>query len=369
MSHSSVPKHLACLSVVLSLGLPISTPAKAGDPPSTVPVKAGAIDLRPKFRLGSDRRVVLKQESSQNAPDLGDADPAAGQANPRSAPATQRVTSTSELTLVFRPTQVSSDGATVEIVIDAIRASRHGGDTDDTFDSSKPASKKATQPTNRQPPSDPANDLLDQLMESQSLEKQLRPLVGEKMVMKLNADGDILEVRGGEKLAQALSPMSTGMEQLGGLSASPTQQNDLFKSIVGGPGRASANVGESWETRTGLDLSILGQMNMRTKSTLSSMRGSVAQLDIKGQLEPSSEAPAPGTPGQQAAATTAPKIDVTYGGTCMWDTEDGFVRSMNTRQLTTIRLGNSTKPTTISAETTTSITSGSGVSIRRSPGR
>lgn len=315
--------------------------------------RAGAIDLRPKFRMGTDRRIVLKQDTSQTVPQLGDD----GTARTTGAKE-DRVTTTSEITLVFHPVASSSDGATVDITIEAIRASRSGGDSDDSFDSTKPLRPKAAKPSTNPQQADPAGDLLTQLMESQSLESRMRPLVGERMTMRLGADGDVLDVRGGEKLVEALSPMGGGLGALAtaGAGGPAPDSADLFKSIVSGPGKPSANVGESWDSSSDLDLSILGQSRMKSRSTLSSIRGSLAQIDMRGTLEPTSEGADKGSAG--------PKIDVSYNGAYQWDVEDGFVHSMNTRQLTTVRLNNSAKPVTITAETNTSIARSGGVSVR-----
>jgi len=318
----------------------------------SVQTAKGTVDLRPRFKLGTDRRIVLKQETSQTLPQL-DADGSTKSGGGHE----QRVRSTHEITLVFRPVSVSDEGSQVEIAIEAIRASRSGGDAEDSFDSSKPVKAKPAKPGKATPKNDP-NDLLDQLMEAQSLENQMRPLIGEKMIMRLGPTGDIIEVRGGEKLVQALAPMGGGLGALTAAAsdgATPSSE-DLFKSIVSGPGKSTANVGETWESLTDLDLSILGRSSLRTRSTLASMRGPLAQIETRGSLEPSSE-----SNGKDAAG---PKVDVSYSGTYQWDTEDGFVHAMNTRQLTTIRLQNSAKPVTITAETNTSITR-SGVSVRQ----
>jgi hypothetical protein len=317
------------------------------------PARSGVVDLRPKFRLGSDRRIVLKQETSQTLPQLGED----GTAKPTKLQ-DDRVTSASEITLIFHPVATTTDGATVDITIEAIRASRTGGESNDSFDSNKPSPPKNSKPVTNPQQTDPAGDLLTQLMESQSLESRMRPLIGEKMTMRLDPNGDVIDVRGGEKLVEALSPMGGGLGAItsGGLGSSAPSSSDLFKSIVGGPGKATATVGETWETSSDLDLSILGQSRMKTRSTLSSLRGSIAQVDMRGTLEPASESADKGSSG--------PKIDVSYSGVYQWDTEDGFVQSMNTRQLTTIRLNNSAKPVTITAETNTSISRSGGVTVR-----
>lgn len=339
------------------------------------------VDLRPRFRVGSDRRVVLKQETSQTVPSLDAGDGAApgttsavpgkrGGPAAKQPPAEQRVSSTTELTLVFRPTRVDDTGASVDVIIDAIRATRKGGDADDTFDSSRPATQPGKKPSGK--PSNPktapggpdADAMIEQLMAEQSLESQMRPLVGEKMTLRLDADGDVVEVQGGERLVAALSPMSGGLASLGDLTGAGDSNNakDIFKSIVGGPGKPKARVGESWDSTTQLDMAILGPMRMRTQSTLSSFRGGVAQIDMRGGLEPRSES------GDNAAGRKAsksqPAVDVNYSGSCLWDSEDGFVRSMNLRQLSTVRLELAGKQSTITSESTTNVTTSRGITPR-----
>jgi len=353
--------------------------------PEARPNTEGQVDLRPRFTLGLDRRIILRQQTSQTLPssmlDANDDEPAAPTSTPngkqpkKTAPgkttkpaAEQRSTGTTELSLVFRPTGVTTEETTVDVVIESIKATRKSADKEDAFDSTKPPKAKApakTKPSTKSPTKAPTNapagspadepaespdDMIERLMEEQSLESRLKPLVGEKMTLRLNADGEITSVQGGEKLAQALSPLGGGLESLQALGGANTPSSeDLFKSILSGPGKPFARVGESWDSVATLDLAVLSSVKLRTRNTLASMRGTLAQIDSKTTMEPSSESPT-------KAGQSAPKLEVNAAGSCQWDAGEGFLHSLSSRETTTVRLNFGSEPMTMTSESTTTIT-------------
>lgn len=284
---------------------PGSKPASPAEKaPEVDELPAGSFDLRPKFRMGQDRRVRLSLDSKETSPDLT-ADPAAKK------PATDEMKTQQEFVLVFKPLKVQEDGANqVAIVFEEIHAHVEGPGIDDTFDSTKPAKPK---PKTTKTPSDP----LGGLGEMPTLEETLRPLVGEQLSITFDRGGNFTEVRGGEKFVRALNPMAPQeLTQMGG----DQKLRELFQSIVSTPGKPWAKPGESWTSATQLDLFPIGGSSLRTDYRLTSVQGSRGKIAFEGRLVPTKDA-SPGSGGLKLA-----KAD--YNGTTDWDQEDGFPRAM-----------------------------------------
>lgn len=308
--------------VMAGQGAP-AAPARSGDSPSEpgkVPAEGreeiplGSFDLRPKFRMGQDRRVRLSLDSKETKPDLtAELDPARKPNDPK-APSDEMKTK-QDFVLVFKPVKVSEDGTSeVSIVFEQIRSHVEGPGVDDSFDSSKPAppaKPKATKPA----------DPLGGLGEPPTLEETLRPLVGESLSVVFDRDGNVTEVRGGQKFVRALNPMAPEeMMQMGG----DEKMRDLFKSIVSTEGKRFAKPGESWSTDTSLDLFPIGGSRLRTDYKLGNVQGSKGKITFQGKLVPSKDA-SPGSGGLKLSK-------VEYGGTTDWDQEDGFAKSMQSSQ-------------------------------------
>src|SRR5262249_28987918 len=120
-----------------------------------------------------------------------------------------------ELGLKIKPVEVSAEnGATVELSIETVKAQIKSQDTTIDFDSTKPAK---------------GDDVASMLFQS---------IAGSKMTMKVDREGNITSVTGGEQLA-ALGQLAGGG---GGKSG------DLFSSIFSvGKASGKAAIGESWE--------------------------------------------------------------------------------------------------------------------------
>lgn len=279
--------------------------------PSETAIPEGQFDLRPKFRMGQDRRVRLSLDSKETRPDLTAAlDPTT---NAKNVP-TDEMKTKQDFVLVFRPVKVHEDGSSdVSIIIEQIRSHVEGPGVDDTFDSSKPAKPKPAKPASADP--------FGGLGEPPTLEETLRPLVGETLSLVVDRDGNVTDVRGGDKFVRALNPMAPAeLTQMGG----DEKLRDLFKSIVSTPGKNSAKPGERWSSNTALDLFPIGASRLQTDYQLGKVSGAKGRITFQGKLVPSKD-PSPGTGGLKLSK-------VEYAGSTDWDQEDGFARSMQSTQ-------------------------------------
>ncbi|MBL8876871.1 MAG: hypothetical protein JNM86_13830 [Phycisphaerae bacterium] len=279
-------------------------------------IPVGSFDLRPKFRMGQDRRVRLSLDSKETKPDLtAELDPARKPNDPKAA-ATDEMKTKQDFVLVFKPVKVSEDGTSeVSIVFEQIRSHVEGPGVDESFDSSKPA------PAKPKTPKPAESDPFGGLGKTPTLEETLRPLVGESLSVVFDRDGNVTEVRGGQKFVRALNPMAPEeMMQMGG----DEKMRDLFKSIVSTEGKRYAKPGESWSTDTSLDVFPIGGSRLRTDYKLSNVQGAKGKITFQGKLVPSKDA-SPGSGGLKLS-----KVD--YGGSTDWDQEDGFARSMQSSQ-------------------------------------
>jgi hypothetical protein len=291
---------------------PAPTEPKKAPAEDSAEIPSGSFDLRPKFRMGQNRRVRLSLDSKETQPDLtAELDPARKPNEPASS---DEMKTKQDFVLVFKPTKVNEDGTSeVAIVFEQIRSHVEGPGVDDTFDSSKPAPAKPKTPK----PADP----LGGLGEPPTLEETLRPLVGETIAIVFDRDGNVTEVRGGEKFVRALNPMAPeGMAQMGG----DEKMRELFRSIVSTPGKRSAKPGESWSSDTSLDLFPIGGSKLHTDYRLSNVQGAKGKITFQGNLVPTKDA-SPGAGGLKLSK-------VEYGGSTEWDQEDGFARSMQSSQ-------------------------------------
>lgn len=332
---------LGTLTGLLTLRV-LAEPAPAepsSSPPAKSPVEipSGTFDLRPKFRIGQDRRVRLNLESRESRPEL-----LAETDEPSKKPGTSKADSDmntkQEFVLVFRPVKVSDETAEVDVVFESIKSRVEGPGVDDTFDSSKPAPKKNTTKDNKNPRPASNNDPLsglDALAQPPSLEETLRPMVGEKLTLTVDRDSNVIDVKHGEKLVRALNPMAPeAMMQVGG----ETPLRELFKSIVGTPGKPHAKPGESWSSATTMNVFPIGDTALRTDYRLSDVRGDTGTIAFAGELKPRDE-PSPGAGGLKLNKAA-------YSGSTLWDQKDGFPRSMQSKQelRAELKLGQQTVP-------------------------
>lgn len=321
--------------VLLAFGAPLwaQTPAKVAprDPQST-PARDNLIDLRPKFEKGRESRFKLDLTSTTTqTPVTGKqqpaapAHPAAPTSRPNQKQPPRRSPTTNpddadplgkapapgqdgpskthfEMDLKLKVTDAKvEEGATVDLVIEHFKVSITGGMLDTEFDSSKP------------PKSD---DIAGMLFQS---------IAGSTMTLKVDANGNITSVTGGDALA-ALGQLSGGSAPSPGTGAASASSGQLFSSLFSmNKVSGKAAVGESWENTDTVDSPLLGQFKMITRHTLTSVHGHDANVDLHGRIEPGSEAP-----GQQPFTIKGSRHDGRY----VWDTASGMLSQMQS-QLTT----------------------------------
>lgn len=310
------------------------TPAPAEKP--ALPDQAGTgamVDLRPKFKAGQTFKLKMGNTSTSTIQMPGGLDvlDEPKPANPNS-PAKKgeeegtKSKTEQEFVLVFKTASVSEDGtAVVDVTFESIKMKIESEWMTDEFDSSKPA----------KPAKAPSADPLQQLGGTPMLEQSLRPLVGDKLTLTVDRNGNVTKVEGGDKFAALFGGMGGG-----GMPGAPAgaggggAAKGLFGSIFTlDKTKPQARVGDRWTTRDTLDLAMTGGLSLSTTYTLRSAKSGRATLGINGRMESSSAAPSPDLPFRIK--------NCTHEGQCVWNTEDGFVESMDSTQKldTEINLG------------------------------
>lgn len=312
---------------------PTPSPNSKGSEPKPKPEAPGLVDLRPKFKVGQVRRLKMENISLSKMPKVKlpglDEDPAPSKPTgpstpkPSSKPApggkpntpakpddTTTSSFTNEFTLVFAPTAVDESGtATVDVTFETIKAKIESDFANDSFDSTKPPPKK-------KPSSNPLGDV----GETPLLEETLRPLVGEKLTLTVDREGNITNVTGGDKFA-ALFQSASQAGSPGTSPAGSSPASSLFGPIfTAAKSKGKAAVGESWTLKDKLSLSMLGEVSMETRHTLKSHAAARALVEYVGVLQPNSAAPDPSKPFNLRSCE--------HKGSYLWNTDDGFVESM-----------------------------------------
>jgi len=269
--------------LLLCAALAFVSMGAGAQPAGTQPVDR-RVDLRPKFERGQSIRFKMDVANTSTP-----AAPATTTRPPATTPRPEQMRSKIELGLSLKVMSVTdSREATVEMVFDSIKASTHTKDQDIEFDSTKPGKD--------------GDDIAGLLFQG---------LEGSTLTLKVDRDGNITSVTGGEAFG-------TLGQFLGGGGGAGQLFGPLF-SIKKGNGIVS--VGESWEDVDQIDNSMLGKFKMTTRNTLRSVAGADAMVDVVGRIEPSSEAPGEGV---------AQIKDSRFGGKYAWDTKLGMLRQMDT---------------------------------------
>lgn len=239
------------------------------------------VDLRPKFKQGEEIRFTMNLDTSgrQVTPGAGD----------------QSTTTEQQIGLLLRVKESNPEtGAILDLVYESFKMNVKAPTGDVSFDSSKPASK---------------DDMTDEL---------LRGIVGLTLSVKVNPDGEITSVSGGEGagVGAGLAGQFTGADMIKGVFG------PVFSIKKGKP---KAAVGESWTTE---DVLQGGAASTRIKMThtLKSIQGNNANIDIKGSvvIDPSSS-------GMKAGVK-----DSSIGGRAVWDIERGMLSRLETDQKLTV---------------------------------
>lgn len=296
------------LAVALGLGLALAsqTPAamaQAGNPDFSQPSQpkpapsnprpsdsdrpsTGPVDLRPKFRPGTEVRYAFQQRSASVFTPTDD---------PK---AKQDQKMDQSIGLLMRVTEASDQGATLQIVYESVRIKLVTPDDKGEFDSTRPESPKPAPgqtgkppaPGKSSPPAPPVPDrafpAIPGLPDDMSLDSMLKmiagPSVGTIITVKTDASGQITSVSGGESLGGgALAGLGGLGGGLGGaMMPHPSQMANWLVASIGG--RPSARVGESWTNSDKLAGSPVGSFDMNTTHTLRSHNGSVASIAFAG---------------------------------------------------------------------------------------
>ncbi len=318
------------------------------------PVPKGMVDLRPKFKAGQVTKLRLTMESTGDAPNLQSLDldrilddPSSTPPPPKSTPGVKSPTkapskqpsksptpsdpamrSWQEMILVFKVKDASTDprrgdqpsheSTVVEVTFESIRAKSTTPDGTFEFDSTKPGPGKGNTPGGPSPtPTPPADPFADPLSAA------LRPLVGTTLTLTLDPNGNITNIDGGEAFTSL-----AGMSLTGGGGG-----GKLFQSIVtpvGSPGLV--RTGEPWTTRDTIRTGLIGDFHMRSESRVASHRRGLAEVQVKGVIEPESAGGAGGLGGFQVK-------DSKYSGRYTWDTDRGMLELMSTEQSIQIDAG------------------------------
>lgn len=231
--------------------------------------KANRIDLRPKFKAGQSVRFKMSMKSGSEG-ETG-----------------QKMEQEIGLKLTTRSTDPEK-GSTVEMEYESLKFKLVTGDTEIEFDSSK---------TSKDDPYD----------------AMLRPLVGLKLTVSFDTDGNITSV--------------TSDESAGGLSSLISGQfsgADVAKGVFGPISGLSksdrrAAVGESW-TNEDVISGGMGTTKIKTTNTLENVRGGKANIAIKGTVMLDG-----------SGSTGLPLVNIkdsTIKGKAVWDVEGGMLESM-----------------------------------------
>lgn len=310
-----------------------TAPSPAPAPAPVVPDQVGKgalVDLRPKFKAGQTFKLKMGNTSTStiHMPGgldvLDDPKPAGPGNQPAKEEDASQSKTTQEFVLVFKTTGVSEDGtATVDVTFDSIKMKIESEWLTDEFDSTKPA----------RPAKAPSSDPLQQLGGTPMLEQSLRPLVGDKLTLTVDRNGNVTKVDGGEKFAALFGGLGGSAGGTPGTPGGGAAKN-LFGSIFTlDKTRPQARVGDRWTTRDTMELAMTGGLTMSTTYTLRDAKGGRATLGVNGRMESSSAAPTPDVPFRIKSCT--------HDGQCVWNTEDGFIETLDSAQKleTEINLG------------------------------
>ncbi len=246
------------------------------------------IDLKPKFKVGDVHKFKMVVDTK-------------GTTGPAATPDEQTVHQEIGLKLTVR--DATESGAVLELEYESLLLDLKMMGMAVKFDSTKP----------------PAQD-------DSPVAAALRPIVGTKLNVRTDAQGNITAVTGGESLMQGPSAMLAGQ-----FTGSDVIKN-MFGPIVSlKKGDGTASVGETWTNQTMMDAP-MGRLEMTTNNTLTSASGGKANIAITGSLTLDNS--------NSSAAMPAVAIkDSTIKGQAIWDTETGMLSSMQTEQKLLVEQG------------------------------
>lgn len=252
-------------------------------PPTTAPARSepgldrGKVDLRPKFRKGSETRFVMNIESDDST-------------KMTKTDETAR-TVKQEIGLTLRCVDADAEkGATLEMVFDSFKLDMKAPTGDVSFDSTKPTKD---------------DDVMAEVMKS---------IVGLKQRVVVDPEGNISSVSGGaDAAAGALLGQFTGA--------------DLVQNVFGPifslkKGGGTVSVGEKWTTEDTIE-GAGAKTRVRMTHSVTSLRGSKATVDLSGSV----------TIDPKSSGGPMPAVkDSSIAGQATWDTEAGMLSALDVRQ-------------------------------------
>lgn len=275
---------------------------RAADPAKTATPGVGdrSVDLRPKFKAGDQHRFKVNFDavSKQSLAEAGEP--------------TQ--TNSQEIGLLLRVKSTDPEtGSTLELVYESLKVKMTLPIGEVEFDSAKPK-----------------GDYAD----------FFAPLVGLMLTLQTDKDGSITSVSSNDTLS---GPAASIAGQLTG--------SDVVKNIFGpivsirkGTGRV--NVGDTWVNED-LIQSPFGDVRVSTTNRLKSMRGTDAQVELKGTF----------SLAKKSAASTIDVKDSSLSGQAVWDTAEGMLRTLDLKQRVGIETrSEDTKAVSITSELTLKVT-------------
>ncbi|MCC6228324.1 MAG: hypothetical protein IT432_03760 [Phycisphaerales bacterium] len=278
---------------------------------------AQEVDLRPKFEQGQVARYSLEQNSTSKT--TADRDKTKNTATQMDQ----------TIWISMRTMQVDESGvATVEVTYERVSLSIDSDDFKGSYDTARPAattpspSSPATRspatPTTPSRPAPPPKQNPDERENAEMLALVVRPMLDSKLTLKIDPAGNIISATGGAELSPS------ALIGVDGLKSLPSRSNAGLLGPIFTAKKSSgrARIGESWTNEDTLDASALGSMKMRTTHTLRSASGGVANIDVAGLIDKTSE------------STSGPVQikDSSFAGRYKWDTAKGQLDSMDISQ-------------------------------------
>ncbi len=255
---------------------------------SAAPALAQEVDLRPRFKTGAETRFAMAITGANEF--KAEAMPGGGQSTKIDQ----------EIDFTLKVKEVTDDGiATVDLTYDRM-VMNVSGMFDLSFDSSKPTDEDA----------------------GNMLASALRPLIGSSLTMTIDRDGNITKVEGFDSLK--LNPSA---QQMAGTLATADGVKSTFGQVFStrkSDGRA--NVGDTWTNVDSFSAGQMGTVKTSVKHTLKSHSGGMAKVDLVGDLA------IEGGMMPELKLTTS---EVT--GNYIWDTEVGMLKSIETKQTSTMQ--------------------------------
>jgi|GEM_PF-1887463 len=378
----------------------MAPPKREVAPRSVEPATGPEVDLRPRFTPGTVSTLTMKTKSVSRVKAAGDKSTPATPATPAvpsrptlpgmpptrpAAPAAQDADAqTSEQEITFTEKVVDwnpETGGTVQLIYDRVKGkissdalgdheydSGAGSNTPgstpgqpsapgklpmpapmpslipDVTPGSAPGAPLGT-PGQTKPPAQPRRDPLDQLLED-AVKPDISGVAGTVLTLKLDADGTVKSVTGGERLSKG-GLLGPGLS----LPSTPESLGGLFGPIKDSAGKAMPmrmRVGQTWTTASNVTTGPTGALKVKTDYKLESARGVEANVSFSGNVESDSQGASPGMPGMPLAKMTGSF----YRGNYTWDTREGRLMRMETEMRTEAEtvLGSIESDTTIRVE-------------------